>query len=256
MQVDDFAEEGRVEIFEKLKLNFENFTRERDITGEDETLNRGGTTGCTQAETKATSSTLNTQAFLIKNRLGFLGKIGLDLHSVREMSEDDMRHVGLSVLEQIRVNLAFGRVANDGEAVRTFLAHLDLSRHAPAFAEHNVDLDTVELLTDEDLQDIGITLESDRKAIQSAALSNRNSQHSLKTPPSPSMLHHASDSPSSYPSFCKERADVEADEGGEYGSVYRGYKDCIMRLSCEERVQAGNKIFRACLILHSSNYMK
>jgi hypothetical protein len=205
---------------------------------------------------RTTSSSLDTRAFLIKNKLGFLGKIGLDLHGVREMSEDDMRHVGLSVLEQIRVNLAFGRVANDGDAVRTFLAHLDLSRHAPAFAEHDVDLDTVGLLTDEDLQDIGLTLESDRKAILSAALSNRNSQHSFKTPPSPSMLPHASDSPSSYPPFCKERADVQDDEGGEYGSVYRGYKDCIMRLSCEERVQAGNKIFRACLILHSSNYLQ
>ena len=53
------------------------------------------------------------------------------------------------------VHLAFGRIATEDEAVSSFLARLGLSIYAPAFESHDVDLDTIEMLTHEDLQDIG-----------------------------------------------------------------------------------------------------
>ena len=55
-----------------------------------------------------------------------------------------------------RVHLAFGRLATEDEAVASYLAFLSLSKYASAFATHDIDLDTLPLLTDKDLQDIGM----------------------------------------------------------------------------------------------------
>lgn len=53
------------------------------------------------------------------------------------------------------MHLAFGRLATEDEAVGSFLARLGLAELGPAFAEHDINLDTMEILTDDDLQDIG-----------------------------------------------------------------------------------------------------
>jgi len=53
------------------------------------------------------------------------------------------------------LHLAFGRLATEDEAVGSFLARLGLSELAAVFADHDISLDTIELLTDDDLHDIG-----------------------------------------------------------------------------------------------------
>ena len=53
------------------------------------------------------------------------------------------------------MHLAFGRLATEDEAVGSFLARLGLSELGPAFAAHDINLDTMEILTDDDLQDMG-----------------------------------------------------------------------------------------------------
>jgi hypothetical protein len=47
-------------------------------------------------------STIGTQAFLIKNKLSCVDKLGLDLMSLQEMSDDELHEAGLSVLDQTR----------------------------------------------------------------------------------------------------------------------------------------------------------
>lgn len=54
------------------------------------------------------------------------------------------------------MHLAFGRLATEEEAVGSFLARLGLSEFAAVFAEHDISLDTMEMLTDDDLQDLGL----------------------------------------------------------------------------------------------------
>ena len=47
-------------------------------------------------------STFSTQAFLIKNKLSCVDKLGLDLLALQEMSDEELRRAGLSVLDQTR----------------------------------------------------------------------------------------------------------------------------------------------------------
>jgi hypothetical protein len=51
--------------------------------------------------------------------------------------------------------LAFGRIATEDEAVASFLARLGLSEYASSFESNDIDLDTIAILSDEDLQDVG-----------------------------------------------------------------------------------------------------
>jgi hypothetical protein len=53
------------------------------------------------------------------------------------------------------VHLAFGRIATEDEAVASFLARLGLSQYASAFETNDIDLDTIAILSDEDLRDVG-----------------------------------------------------------------------------------------------------
>lgn len=53
------------------------------------------------------------------------------------------------------VHLAFGRLATEDEAVASFLARLGLSEYASVFESNDINLDTIAILSDEDLQDVG-----------------------------------------------------------------------------------------------------
>ena len=69
---------------------------------------------------------------------------------LRALGEDGLLALGLSALEMTRVHVAFGRL-HDKQAVGYLLARLEMAQHAPLFEKHDVDLDTFQLLTDDDL---------------------------------------------------------------------------------------------------------
>src|SRR5262249_48922997 len=69
------------------------------------------------------------------------------------------------------------------DALREWLQKIGLERYAPKFAESDVDLDTLPLLTDGDLEKLGISLGHRKKLLQAIANVRTDDSGALPRPP-------------------------------------------------------------------------